>query len=56
MTEARHRRSRSPDEAADVRSRTAARRSIAAEKGWHTSSPAYQALRNHLVTVMAATR
>ncbi|WP_155374645.1 hypothetical protein [Catellatospora vulcania] len=53
MTEARNRRVQSPEEAAAAQ---ASKRRIAAETSWNTSSTAIQAVRNHLVTVMAATR
>jgi hypothetical protein len=56
MTEARHSRAQSPDEAVAARSLMAEQRRIAAETGWSTSGDALQAVRNHLVAVMAATR
>ncbi|GAA1399145.1 hypothetical protein ACFQZ4_13850 [Catellatospora coxensis] len=56
MTEARHGRAQSPDEAAVARSLMAEQRRITAETGWTTSGDALQAVRNHLVAVMAATR
>lgn len=56
MTEARHGRAQSPDEAAAAQSLMAEQRRITAETGWNTSSTALQAVRNHLVAVMAATR
>ncbi|WP_186315762.1 hypothetical protein [Catellatospora sichuanensis] len=56
MIEARHRRTQSPDEAAAAPSLMAAERRITAATGWNSSNPALQAIRNHLLAVMAATR
>lgn len=56
MLELRYRRAHSPDEAAAAALLIETERRTAAQSGCNTSTTIVQAVRNHLVSVLAATR